>query len=167
MNSSVWTNQNWEQVTGVQPLKTCRSAEVACRLIGYFQLLPCIPCCIRCSVLDFFFSKHAWTFTCFFPSRQVSDVDSTRGSLLWWVREEGVKIGEADSPLYCSLRPLMTHGFIPESALCLHTQTKTHTSTHTSPHTHVCYERHSFACSLAHSSFLCFSHTYANIHTNT
>lgn len=65
----------------------CSAAEVACLLIGYFQLrLTTIPYSLLCAKM--FQSKLELSLLFPGPSRQVTGVYSQRGSLSWTIRDE-------------------------------------------------------------------------------
>lgn len=106
MNAAVKANLNKGAKSWALPPKACCSAEVACLLMGYFQLLLATllysPLCVK-----MFQSKHELSLLCQGLCRQVTGVYSPSGSLSWPVWDRwGIKIGECDSPGYCSPRPL-------------------------------------------------------------
>lgn len=101
----------------------CCSAEVARPLIGYFQLL-------LMTLLDLLLCakmlKSKRELSLLFQALPDSLLVFTlRGEVSPGQSEiRGVKTGEADSPCYCSLRPLMRAGCFPESVLCTYTCTQ-------------------------------------------
>lgn len=100
-------------------------------LIGYFQLLLMTLLYIRRSVLKCF--KANMNFPLFSGPLQtgywclLDEGKSLLAGLRWG--GGGVKIGEGDSPGYCS--PLMRPGCFPESILrtCIHRHSQTHGQT--------------------------------------
>lgn len=129
MNAAVRSNLNKGAKSWALLPKACCSAEVACLLIGYFQLV-LRRSRIHCSLLKCF--KANMNFLFFSGPLQTGWCLLTEGkSPLACLRWGGVKIGECDSPGYCSPRPLDDTWLL--SRVCIthmHPQTLTNTCTH-------------------------------------
>lgn len=115
VNAAVWANLTKGATATRKPFPWKHAALLKWPLIGYFQLLHMtllysLPCA------KMFQSKHELSLLFRAPPdrwlmfTRRGEVSSGRSET------NGVKIGESESPRYCSQRPLVMSGSFPESA---------------------------------------------------